>query len=71
MPKEKKTADLRSVQGHQEVGETDRKFQELDVHARISEEEYTTKISGVAGDIDGKMHSNMAKTCWFKKTIRK
>ena len=35
MPKEKKTTDLRAVQGHQEVGGIARTFQELTDHVRI------------------------------------
>ena len=56
LPNEKKTAVLRAVQAHQEVGGTARAFQELADHVRSSQEEYAVKGGDVMGEIDGEIH---------------
>ena len=49
---------------------TARTFQDLDECARRNSEEYSTKGGNVVGDIDGDIHSKMAKGYWLKRTIR-
>ena len=54
------------MQVHQEVGGIARTFQELADHVRSSYEEYAAKGSDVVGEIDGEIHSKMAKAIGFK-----
>ena len=49
------------MQTYQEVGGTNRTFQELSDHMIISKEEYATKGGDVAGEIDGNIHLKMEK----------
>ena len=65
LPKWKKTTDLRDLQAHHEVGGIARKFQDMDDHARSSYGECAVKGGDVAGAIDDKIHSKMAKIYWF------
>ena len=56
---------MRDLQAHQKMGEAARTFQDMADRTRISYEEYATKGGNAAEEIDGEIHSKMAKIYWF------